>query len=182
MTDQEPDPPIPDPEPFFDGVGRVIFAWASMEAEMALLLVAVTHAPIAGLFVNGQTYDSFRRHLEALVKMPATMERYDAPRDRLRPDIRPRVDAELKALKDLSELRNRVAHGLWLANPIEDQVDYINFRPRRSSLTMKPHRFTPVELHQLARKIEAVRDRLRLIGHDVDRDMYGRALWPAPGE
>lgn len=171
MTDEAIDPPIPEPDRFFDAVGRVVFAAAALEAEMAQLIVAIVHAPIAGILVNGEGYSTLRRHLQAVVDLPPAMEQYDVTRTRLAPDIRPRIRAELKALDQLNDLRNHVAHAVWMIDP--GPFDMASGRPRRGRLLMPVRRFRIEELHRIARDIEAAKGRIERIGQDVDHRLYG---------
>lgn len=134
--------------------------------------MAITHTPIAGILTAGLSYDTLRRHPDGIVNLRPALEQYDSPRQRMAPDVRPRIKQEFQELKRLQEMRNRIVHGFWARDP--GPYEWVNLRPARDKMLVPPYRFTTDQMHQVARDIEAVSARLEVLGIEIDPRLYGR--------
>jgi hypothetical protein len=108
------DPPIPQPDPLFDAIGRVAAAWAELEFDLAELLTAVVHAPVAKLFFIGQSYQVLSGHLRGVVKLidaASALQQYDQPRERLSDEMRDHIKNALKEIDRLADDRHQIVHG-----------------------------------------------------------------------
>jgi hypothetical protein len=128
---------------------------------------------LAAVITTGQNYSVIYGHIEAVLKVPAALEQYDQPRERLSDDLKTRLRAELGEAKRLNELRNRIMHGRWLPQPGSKGQDWYSLRPRRSQLLMPLEPITISEILAAAREIEATARRVERIGANIDHRAYG---------
>ena len=173
-------PAVPPPEPLFDAIGRVAYAWSSMETELAQLLAALLHTPMAALMSVGQTFGVMHNQIKAISELPPQAEQYDAPRQRLTADQRARIRDVLTASYALSEERSHIVHGVWIAT--DEPSAWIIARPRRYQLMVRAERlkpFTIEEMHRVVRDIEALNARILNLGANIDHRLY--LLPEAPG-
>jgi hypothetical protein len=165
------EPPVPPPEPLFDAIGRVAFAWSGMESEFGQLLAALLHTPMAALMSVGQNFAVMHSQIEAIHKLPPQAEQYDTPRQRLTDEQRAHIGEVMTQSKTLSDKRSRIVHGLWVAT--DDGSAWINAKPQRYRLFVRPERLTIEEMHQAARDLEAPTARIKQLGANVDHRLYG---------
>jgi hypothetical protein len=168
---------LPEPDPFFDAVGRVAFAWAQLESELSQLLVALLHTPMAGLLAVGQSFTVVCSHIQAVADLPVPLEQHDVPRQRLTDDFRGRIRDVLSRSRTLSHSRQALVHGLWLHDP--STGTWASIRPRQHELLMKIRPFTVEEMHRVAGEIQALTADVERLGSNVDPRLYG--LREAPG-
>jgi len=172
-------PAVPPPEPLFDAIGRVAYAWSSMEAEFAQLLAALLHTPMAALMSVGQSFGVMHNQVEAISDLPPQVEQYDTPRQRLTGDQRARIKEVLTASKVLSEERSQIVHCVWIAT--DEPSAWIIARPRRYQLMIHSERLKRLsieKMHRVARDIEALEARIRNLGANVDHRLYMLAEAP----
>jgi hypothetical protein len=169
---------LPDPDPFFDAVGRVAFAWAQLENELSQLLVALLHAPTADILTVGQPFRVVCDHIEAVAGTSVPpRRRTGVPRQRLSDDFRRRTRDVLSRSRALSKKRQDLVHGLWLYDPSTGTG--ASMLPRRHELLMDIRPFTVEEMHRIAAKIQALTADVERLGSNVDPRLYG--LREAPG-
>jgi hypothetical protein len=168
---------VPEPEPLFDAIGRVAFAWADLEAALGQLLVALLHTPIAGVLSVGQSYEVIRSHVTGIINLDPALEQYDPPRERLDDALRKQIRETLAEATTLAERRHQIVHGLWL--PAPTSPGWVTLRPRRHKPLMPQVHFTIEDMHNAARDIGAVSRRFRFLGSTIDPRIYGLLRPPA---
>jgi hypothetical protein len=166
----------PEPEPFFDAVGRVAFAWNELEIDLIQLLVALLHAPSATVLLVGQSFGVVSSHIKAILDLPPVLQPCDARHGHLTPAQRQRIKEVLRQSNELAERRHRIVHGRWI--PI-DPGHWLSVRQRRHKIVTPAQSLTTDEIYGVARDIEALSLRIQLLGGNIDHDLFGLAEAPA---
>lgn len=172
---------FPNPDPLFDAIGRVAYAWSNLESELGRVLAAVLQAPLAKALISGQAYAIVHGHLEALMQYGVGKYRHETPIP-MDDDHRERLKAELAVVKALSVRRNQIVHGLWLPQPGHNDEHRYNLRPQRHRQMMPLEPISIEEMLAVAKEIEAAAKRLGLIGASIDHEAYGLINPPDFGE
>jgi hypothetical protein len=163
-------------ERLFTAIGQVAFVWSKLEAQLDQLLGALLHTPLAGALAIGHSYEVVQSHIEGIVNAEPALGQHDTALGWLSDELRQSIREAISHSRSLAERRNRIIHGVWLPSIGGDH--WVNARPHGPQQRMHGERLTIEQMCQVATAIEALANRIELLGCNVDHRMYGLARAP----
>jgi hypothetical protein len=147
-------------------IGETAWAWADLEGSLTSLLVALLHTPLAAVLTEGQSFETIRQQINAVISVPAHLEKHDVEREPLPADRNAEIVRLLRDAKTLSDERNRVVHGIWdLAG--EPGV-WVTARPRRYKRLIPIETVTVDRLREVAGQITVTSDTIQTLAEEID--------------
>lgn len=137
---------MPEPQPIFDALGRVIFESSHMEVAYGEL-VASLGGHLAIFFVRGRGPAQLERPARRLLDNEHIPE-----------PVRSQIREALQRAEELLKKRNHVAHGRWWLFPMDDQ--WTSAKPVMHSIRDDVQKWSLRDLYQLAEDMAQCRWRL----------------------